>query len=392
MYARRARPSLVRMGARSLEGKLEGKAARPRGYRARMLASIGRHDRREREALLAWRRAMYGASATVATDAYVTWLFDDAPGARDEGPALWLSTRDGVILGQQGAIRARLRLGPRELRAGWALDLMVAPSERGKGIGAVLGDVAHRELSISLGLDVSKEARRSFARQGWLDVGVVPLWVRPLRPSAIARRAGVATPLVRAGLCALDALAASWRAITRTELVLARRVDETFDALWERARGCYPVIAVRDAAVARWRYEGCPIPDRYALYVARRSSRGARVAVAWVALRVGEANGLRTGYIVDFVCAPRDAYAVLGAALAELAERNVERALCLCSSARLRAPLLALGFIPQPSGFPLMMRAELSAAERALASDMGAWFVTFGDADVDRPRDGVVFA
>jgi hypothetical protein len=52
-----------------------------------------------------------------------------------------------------------------------------------------------------------------------------------------------------------------------------------------------------------------------------------------------------------------------------------------------------LGFVRRQSNWPLMLRAcNLSAEQLALVGDQRNWFITAGDSDADRPREGTVFA
>jgi hypothetical protein len=119
-----------------------------------------------------------------------------------------------------------------------------------------------------------------------------------------------------------------------------------------------------------------------------RAIRG-KETVGWAVLRLSDHDGILTGFIVDFLCRPRDTYPLLARCLETLADRGAMRVHCLHSGAAGKVAMIALGFLPRPSGWPLMIRAP---RDMTIVADPSAWFITAGDADVDRPREGTVFA
>jgi hypothetical protein len=164
--------------------------------------------------------------------------------------------------------------------------------------------------------------------------------------------------------------------------------DARSDALWAAASAFYPVICRRDQATLNWRFIRFPHP-RYAAYYVRHHDR----TIAHVVLRIGEWNGLPAGFIVDYLCAPRWVVPTLALSVQALRAHAIAAIYCLHSSPFAARALALLGFAKRSSSFPLMFRAaEWSDEERAIASDVHAWFITGADADADRPREGTVFA
>jgi hypothetical protein len=78
----------------------------PNRYREQVLADVMRYNRSDREDLLAFRSAMYGAESIFADSAYFQWLYDH-PYHASRGPTtLWTYRKAGQIEGHQGGLQA----------------------------------------------------------------------------------------------------------------------------------------------------------------------------------------------------------------------------------------------------------------------------------------------
>src|SRR5207302_5377492 len=80
-----------------------------------------------------------------------------------------------------------LKVGTDEIDALWATELMVSPPFRLRGIGAVLSALVCDEARVTLGWNISVEAKRAYLRAGWVDLGTVPLYLRPIDVAAVFR-------------------------------------------------------------------------------------------------------------------------------------------------------------------------------------------------------------
>jgi hypothetical protein len=66
---------------------------------------------------------------------------------------------------------------------------------------------------------------------------------------------------------------------------------------------------------------------------------------------------------------------------------------CLHLNPAARSAFRMLGFAQRGSGWPLMLRAgEELVQHLPLLRDPRNWFLTAGDSNVDRPRDGIIYA
>jgi hypothetical protein len=366
-------------------------------YRDQVLADITGYEPGDRQELLTFRRAMYGSEASVADEAYVRWLYEDPTYSISGGTPLWLYRKDGRIEAQEGAVRVALKLGQQYHNALWTMDLMVSPKFRLRGVGAVLAEVAYQEMGLLLGVEVSTAARKAFLRAGWIDTGTVPLYVRPLDASALlgnrwdSHKGRIMGQCVNVALRATEVLGRASTSLDGIEVEEVTRFDERADQIWELASPAYPVICRRDSNYLNWRFARFPHPDRYRLFYFSR--RG--IAVGYTVLRDSQHHGLPAGYIVDFLCSPGWTYSLLAHCLRFFHQKQVKVVACLHHNPDpvARAAFAALGFLRRDSSWPLMLRArDLAADSLALAADQRNWFITAGDSDLDRPREGTVYA
>jgi hypothetical protein len=358
------------------------------------MAGVTRYSPEDREELLAFRRTAYSPASVFCDPAYLTWSFERAPSAQGGRYALWLYRRDGKIEAQQGAVPIALKVGTSTVAAAWNLDLFVNPTQQLRGIGTVLQDVALDETGLSLGLEVSEQARTSYLKAGWIDLGTVPLYVRPFDVRAILEvRKGISLGPFVGGMAnlALRAVDHGVRALHTFGRMRAERraqFDSQVDGLWRAVSPHYTVLALRDYESLSWRFDEFPRKDRYRIFYhwRRDELRGYSV------LRVGRWDGLPAGFIVDYLCAPEDTLSVLAHAVAYFRRREVAAVYCLHRNPVSTAPLAALGFLERDSGWRFMLRGkDLYPETMDLLSDPRNWFLTRSDADVDRPREGTTF-
>lgn len=373
-------------------------AERPTGagsrYREQLRADITHYTPHDQAAVLAFRRAMYGADATVAGAPYVHWLYNDAPNRANGRNCLWLYRKAGQLQAHQGGLRIGLKVGAHEHDAVWLLDLMVTPPFRMRGVGVLLPQIACETTHLALGMEVSDDARRALLRAGWLDLGSVPLYVRPLDlPAVLQQRGygGVWAGIGRAGNAALRAWDTVHRASTARpgmQLIEVTEFDERADQLWAQASTAYPVLCRRDRAYLNWRWTRFPHEDRYQSFVCMHGD----ATIGYAVLRVGEHHGLRAGFLVDFLCLPQHTYALVVQCLRMLREQNAQIVYCLHHNPVAGRAFRALGFLRRHSMWPLMLHArDLAPEQMALVQDQRNWFITAGDSDADRPREGTTF-
>ncbi len=363
-------------------------------YREQMRADITHYAHANQAEVLEFRRTMYGSESVFADATYLHWLYEDPERVAAAQTAFWLYRKASQLHAHQGGLRTRLKIGEQERDALWLLDLMVSPKFRMRGVGVLLTQMACETADVALGLEVSDDARKALLRDGWLDLGSVPLYVRPLDLHAVLRqrgRSGIWAGLGRAGNIGLNL----FDTFACTNRLSGLRMDEVscFDAradqVWEQASPHYPVICRRDRTFLNWRWARFPVANRYQRFLFIDND----AAIGYAVLRVGEHHGLRAGYIVDFLCPPRYTQALVAQCVRVLREQDAQIVYCLHNSPVASKAFAGLGFARRQSNWPLMLRAcNLGAEQLAVVRDQRNWFITAGDSDADRPREGTVFA
>jgi hypothetical protein len=368
-------------------------AVPPSTFARKLASAISRTTAAERTELLNFRARMYGPKSAFADPAWVRWLYDEAPIVGTTGTALWTFRHDGRIEAHQGALLTRVRVGNVERSLAWALDLMVSPGQRMRGVGAVLTDTMLRGLDVAAGTEISEAAQKAFGRAGWNHLGDADQWVLVLDPAAFLRREFHPTLARMLGSPAKSVLSVGRKAARAFgrghKLVPMNRFDERADALWIRCASEWPVIARRDRRWLAWRWDACPRRrGAFGVWLNRGTE-----TIGWAMLRVGEHRGLPAGFILDLICAPNDLRALLALCVAELSRKPIAAIYCLLRAPGASAALSVNGFLRRSSGFAMMCHSRgLPTGERQLLADPSQWFVTAGDSDFDRPREDTFYA
>jgi hypothetical protein len=191
------------------------------------------------------------------------------------------------------------------------------------------------------------------------------------------RGRGVLAPLATCVHRAVDGRAARLLRTDPIGLAEVQRFSAAADEVWSTSASHYPVLVRRDRAYLNWRFADDPF-HRYRLFEVRRVADAVGIAV----LRVGEWGGVPAGFVVDYLCAPRDAEPLFAACLDFFRAAGVAAVYCLHANPVSTGMLRRLGFLRRDSGLRLLVRAESGGVVR----DGSGWFVTFGDSNVDRPR------
>lgn len=364
------------------------------GFKERQRAYVTRCRPEDHAAVTAFRQAMYGKGALAATAAVTEW-YARLPGG---GSPLWVFRRSGAIEGHQVVVPTPVWIGGREVSGAFGTDLIVTPALRNVGIGSILTEVTLGDVPLAYGLEVSDAAAPALARMGWLDLGTLPLYVAVLRPGAFVRARLRASPRrAEASLAAgvfdapFAALATGTAAVQRLRglaLRPVRRFDDRVRGIWERSAPRYPAIVERTAARLNWAFADFPRAGRYRLFLLERRGE----AVAYAVLRAEVRHGEAVAVLVDFLAAPEDLVDLARCASA-WAHREGACALYAVGSSRACVSWRRAGMLRRDSGWRAMVAPRgLSAEDRAVVGDAGSWFFTGGDANLDRPREGVVYA
>jgi len=159
--------------------------------------------------------------------------------------------------------------------------------------------------------------------------------------------------------------------------------DDRIDALWTRVGADYPVMAARDRRYLRWRFHARPdVSYRYLIAL-----RGDDI-VGYMVFRMAPRDGMRCGYIIDYVAEnrSREVFSLLLAqAEASMRQDGAKAIICAVAPAPYRATLWRSGYFPARLAATSYLNAEHHTIDPALAifADLRQWFVTSGDGDLD---------
>ena len=338
----------------------------------------------------AFQRAHFPPNGRQVAPANRTWLYTQNAHAGPDGPAFWVCKRDGNIVGQQTELPVELQVGDATRSASWAIDLMVDPKWRLRGVGpALIEKVLHNRTIVGV-LYASKDGYPAFLNSGCIDLGPMPVYRRPLDPrralqlprvpATLRRLAPVLAPALRLA----DGAFALGTRLAGARLVAVAAFDERSDEVWAACSSAYPVLARRDLPAVRWKIDQRPDRDQLSCYYLMRGGR----ALGYVVLRPTLSSGERTAVVVDYLAAPRWVAPLLLAA-GRAAARDGAAALSVRTRNRWTdRALRRVGFLRSVSDgeYPIHHLVHCTDPDEAVAQlvlDPDSWFLTAGDGDLE---------
>lgn len=336
-------------------------------------------DQDKQEILDLWRRNLPAASA-----ARYIWLYETGPATS------WLaSTPEGVVVGATGLMRRTMQVGGRMLSAGQAIDLNVDRRHRTVGPAvklqrALLDSLGQIGIPLVYGFP-SKDAESVLRRVGYVQVGCVERWVKPLRSArSLEDRLKLALPR-RTALLLIDfalkimSAEAFYRRPRDLHFEITDSFDDSVDALWERASRQFQIIGERTSAYLNWRFCRCP-DARYRVIRLSGAGGGLRAYAAYHVL-----DGV--AYVGDLLFADEAGLeALLAEFLLHLRAQGAAAVVMVYFGSRiLSRKLRRFGFWKRKTDWRLLVhvdRRELGALGGKVL-DKQSWYLTRGDVDTD---------
>lgn len=354
---------------------------------ARARQGIARYTPEDRPELEAFQRDQFG-DGTLQTDwEHFRWAYEQVPTPDPEGVQFWVCKRNGAVVGQQAGIPFRLKVGERVCRASWAIDLMVAPAWRLRGVGPALSEMHLAANEVAVGIGISDLGYKAYKGAGWLDLGGLTTFVRIIDPVPCVRASkhdGTLPRLVAA--CAkpfATAASMAFATTTRARLSEVPAFDERVDRLWEEASRHHPVIAERTLRFLSWRFDRSPAAKRYRrLYVLRGGE-----LMGYVVLRAESWHGTPVAVVQDYFARPGWAGTAFALAVEFARKQGLAALLCRTLNAEIEKPLIRMGFLCLRNGLnmPTRIMARPGPGSEALADILANprnWFVTPADSDL----------
>jgi len=353
----------------------------------RLRQEITQYTPADRPGLVEFQREAFGPHARQSDEDHFGWLFGSNPFRPADGYPIWLCKKGREVVGQQAGIPFDLKAGRRCFRASWAVDLRVNPQWHLRGVGPTLSEIHVARNQITCSLGVTSSAQRMYLRSGWMDLGSVPLYVRPLDVSRMLSGRGIEHRIAHLAGKAAEPLVrladAAWGAYVRRGGYMMRpvaRFDERVDALWAEVCGRYPAIARRDLSSRRWRFDACPLRQRYHKLYLLEGDRLRGYAVA----RLEVAHGSLAGTIVDYLSAPEWLMPLFAGCVEYLRSTGAAAVRCATLNCRAGRRLHALGFVKRKNESRFMVRLrQTDPFLSELVGDARNWFLTMADGDMD---------
>jgi FkbH-like protein len=317
------------------------------------------------------------------------WMFVESARRLDVSPQVWLHRQGGAIVGHNGAIPVRLKIGDEERTTAWLVETMVLEAYRSQAVGARLTAEAHEDLPFGLSLGQTEQMRAIQFRLGWQQVTPLQTAMLMLRPERVLRSKLPGPAALAAGLAmrASDAVRGAFAQRPRAQVRAIAGFDASHDRIWDAMQADVTCAVRRDASYLNWKYVSQPGQDFLRLEVSRHD--GARGLIVLMFREPGGNYAYRRAFIVDVVAPLSDAELLrdlLQAAADAALERGADALLCLHVGPALTAALEQSGYrMRQPSRYLLVRPGPLEGATRERLLSADGWFVTHGDSDIDRP-------
>ena len=342
--------------------------------------------------LLEMTREYYGAENDISQGDFLRHEYFENP-AGDALIDLAVDRESDKLAGQYVVWPMRFLIGGRNVPCTCSLNTLTREDYCGQGIFTGLAERTYQRAAL-LGQQFCYGVPNQNSYPGFLkklyfaDLGSVPLYLRPLQPSAMVREflhqdvlaavAGATNPFFRA----------KGKKIPQGLRIVTLTVDTLplMDRFWAAVAGKYPVMHIRDAVFAKFRYLNVPHRDYLPLLVLH-----AERPVGFAVGRIMEVAGMQCGMLADFLYAPgeeRAAAILLSTILTELQKRGASVAGSLMLSHTQEALLLrkhAFFRCPrkmEPQPFPLILRLFRDELKTTGIMNLQSWFFTMGDYDV----------
>jgi GNAT superfamily N-acetyltransferase len=318
--------------------------------------------------------------------------------------------QDGRVLGYVGTIPIRVWNGKNERPAHWVKGLMVLPEFRNGPVGFLVLKEAVRNLECSMALAVLPVVVGLFERLGFSDLGMLPNFVRVLRPArvlggirlgevgfsrlpqwflqaaALAQRTGLAAG---AGLCA-GGLARLWIAARggfphSLAIETSAPAPAEMDALWQRTRATLSASLVRDSRYLNWRYPSDE-SGAYRFLAVREGGDVTALAVVRRPRAEGDPrlHGIAVATISEWIFPldrPQAGLAALAGAEQLARGFGADALLCSAGHPASLSLLRRRGYWKAPANVHLLVRDP--AKPPLLPGSLSDWWITRGDSNAD---------
>lgn len=317
------------------------------------------------------------------------WMYVESARRLGLEPRVWLYRDGGKIVGHNGAIPVKLKVGREELTTAWFVETMVLEEYRSQAAGSRLMLKAREDLPFSLSLGQTEQMREIILKLGWHQVAPLETAQLLIRPETVLKGKMSSPAALAAGslLRASTAVRTMLQTRSRLDVQQVTRFETRHDRLWEAAARDIPCGVVRDASYLNWKYVDQPGQDFLRLEIFDADALCGVVVLMF--RNADEAYQYRRAFLVEIV-APQSNLRLLKQLVhlagEAAAERGADAVVCLHVGQQLTKALRQSGFmIREPGRFLVVNPGDLPEPARRQLLTAGDWFVTQGDSDIDRP-------
>lgn len=331
----------------------------------------------------------YGTQDDTAHTSYLDYYYSQNPAGRAITQIAWNEDKQEAA-GGYSLSPVHIKMGDREELCVLSGNSLTGTAYRGQGVYTAMIQRAYQRAADMGSFMVygmpNPNSHPIHAKLGLFeDVGRIPLYLRPLRPSGMVRsylKSNVLSTIVRPfdGLfCPRPLSGVSFLELTNENLELA-------DEFWSRVKDKYPIMVARDSTRLAYRFLNIP-RRQYQCWYAMEDGRPVAFAIG----RKMEVAGIQCAMLADFLCL--DGYEVRAKGLVrwvigKLRKDGADMAGCLMLPHTQEAKLLKqMGFFRcpafmEPQPFVLCIHVFQERDHAADVRDIRKWFYVMGDYDV----------
>jgi len=320
-------------------------------------------------------------------DGYWTWKYTDNPWGDSYS---YVAEAGGEIVGFVGGMAWQLRVQGKDYPGAQVTDLMLDPAWRRKGIFFPLNAKSQEEIFMRASWHYGvtnptsfKIFQNRYGYQGFRPHKIQKvLDIRPFLREYLRGGKGFKTPSLKKFLPRL--MPGRRKAASAPEFALEEVdvFDERFDDLWSRVHSSMIMATTKTSRHLNWRYRANP-RHKYSVLAARKGTQIAGFAV----LRFEESDGIRRGFIVDFLTDPASRAAglfLVGGALGFFKRRKAAVVnTWMFEHDPEYAAFAAHGFVPKTAETVMILTNSLTDDfSKDFMADVGNWHFVMGDCEV----------
>jgi ribosomal protein S18 acetylase RimI-like enzyme len=336
----------------------------------------------EKPQVLAFLAKAYEDNPRHSDPAFWDWHFLEPPAANYDAPAVWLAMSGDRIAGQMAGLPIDVHIDGKMRTAIWALDFIVDPEFRRRGIGKKLALAMEADFPLLLGVNTDQQHAPALLQGlGWKKVSLIPRFHRILFPGHAVREVADKPAVSKMVNLAFRPL----RGQPRSQRPYATRTldtfDRSFDEFWRTARVQWPCSVERSRDLLEWQFEKQP-GKKFDVIGCHKDQHLAGYAVLFFR-RPGPSGRADKAAISDICYSPDDPAGVADSLIAASVDLAIERQagglVTDTLDELLQARLRKSRFWSIKSPLQLMVKAPEGLES---AYEPKNWFLTRGDSDI----------